>query len=120
MFSTAPREDPLESLELRDTDAGSVLVLAPGRGGMATRWTLGGREVFYLDEASLRDPTKNVRGGNPVLFPQPGKLEGDVFERDGKRGSMKQHGFARNLAWTVVRRGRKEPPRRSCASGPAT
>ena len=105
MFSTAPREDPLESLELRDTDSNSVLVLAPGRGGMVTRWTVGGREVFYLDEASLRDPTKNVRGGNPVLFPQPGKLDGDVFERHGHRGSMKQHGFARNLAWTVVRRG---------------
>lgn len=105
MFSTATRADSLETLELRDSDAGSVAVLAPSRGGMVTRLLLHGREVLYLDEASLRDPTKNVRGGVPVLFPQPGKLEGDAFARDGKRGSMKQHGFARNLAWTVVRRG---------------
>ena len=105
MFSTATREDPIETLELRDTEKASVLVLAPGRGGMVTRWTVAGREVLYMEDAALRDPTKNVRGGIPVLFPQPGKLEGDVFERDGHRGSMKQHGFARNLAWTVVRRG---------------
>lgn len=91
------------TLEIAD-GATSKLVIAPGRGGIATRWHALGREVFYLEEATLDDETKNVRGGNPVLFPQPGKLEGDVFERDGQRGSMKQHGFARNLAWTVTRK----------------
>lgn len=105
MFSTSVRDDSLESLELVDGDAKSKLVIAPSRGGIATRWHALGRDVFYLDEATLHDETKNVRGGNPVLFPQPGKLDGDMFERDGRRGSMKQHGFARNLAWKVTRRG---------------
>ncbi len=105
MFSTALRDDGLESLELVDGDAKSKLVIAPSRGGMATRWHALGRDVFYLDETTLHDETKNVRGGNPVLFPQPGKLDGDLYERDGRRGSMKQHGFARNLAWKVTRRG---------------
>lgn len=105
MFSTALRDDGLESLELVDGDAKSKLVIAPSRGGMATRWHALGRDVFYLDESTLHDETKNVRGGNPVLFPQPGKLDGDLYERDGRRGSMKQHGFARNLAWKVTRRG---------------
>lgn len=105
MFSTALRDDRLESLELVDGDAKSKLVIAPSRGGMATRWHALGRDVFYLDESTLHDETKNVRGGNPVLFPQPGKLDGDLYERDGRRGSMKQHGFARNLAWKVTRRG---------------
>jgi galactose mutarotase-like enzyme len=57
---------------------------------------------MFLDAASLVDTTKNVRGGNPVLFPSPGPLAGDRFTRAGKSGSMKQHGFARQRAWSVV------------------
>lgn len=101
MFTTETRNDALETLELRDTEAKSLLVLAPSRGGMATRLALGGRHRFFLDEATLRDPTKNVRGGSPVLFPSPGKLAGDAW----KHGTLKQHGFARNLPWEIVLRG---------------
>jgi len=102
MFTAEPRKDALETLELRDTDARSLLVLAPARGGMATRLSLGGRHRFFLDESTLRDPSKNVRGGNPVLFPSPGKLEDDRWARGGHEGSLGQHGFARNLPWEVV------------------
>ncbi|HSQ68147.1 MAG TPA: galactose mutarotase [Polyangiaceae bacterium] len=102
MFTAEPRNDALETLELRDTEARSLLVLAPARGGMATRLSLGGRHRFFLDESTLRDPSKNVRGGNPVLFPSPGKLEDDRYERDGHEGSLGQHGFARSLPWEVV------------------
>lgn len=98
MLTAGPKGDSLESLELRDSDAKSLLVLAPARGGMATRLALGGRHLFFLDESTLRDPSKNVRGGNPVLFPSPGKLKNDAYDR----GALKQHGFARNLAWEVV------------------
>ncbi len=101
MFTTASRDDAIETLELRDTDAKSLLVLAPSRGGMATRLSLGGRHRFFLDESTLRDMTKNVRGGNPVLFPSPGKLAGDTW----KHGTLKQHGFARNVPWEVVSTG---------------
>jgi galactose mutarotase-like enzyme len=76
--------------------------IAPSRGGIVTRWSVDGRELLYLDEPTLRDPTKNVRGGNPVLFPSPGKLSNDRFAWDGKSGSMKQHGVARNMSWEVV------------------
>src|SRR5262245_28520274 len=101
MFSVGPRQDAIESLELRDHEAKSLAVLAPTRGGLLTRLALAGRHVFFLDETTLRDLDKNVRGGNPVLFPQPGKLEGGTFERGGKRGALLQHGFARNLPWSV-------------------
>ncbi len=97
MFTVQPRKDELETLELRDTDTKSLLVLAPARGGMATRLSLHGRHRFFLDESTLRDLDKSVRGGNPVLFPSPGKLEGDKW----KHGTLKQHGFARNLPWEV-------------------
>jgi galactose mutarotase-like enzyme len=102
MFTARPRTDTLESLELRDEDGKSLLVLAPSRGGMATRLALGGRHALFLDEATLRDPSKNVRGGNPVLFPQPGKLANDAYAWGEGRGSLKQHGFARNQPWEVA------------------
>ena len=105
MFTVGPRKDALENIELRDSDSKSFAALAPSRGGMVTRLALNGRHAFFLDEATLRDPSKSVRGGNPVLFPSPGKLVGDTFEREGKRGAMKQHGFARNLPWEVVSTG---------------
>jgi galactose mutarotase-like enzyme len=91
---------PLETLTLEDGD--SQAVLAPTRGGILTRLTLRGRPVLYLDEATLLDETKNVRGGNPVLFPSPGPLAGDRFTFGGRSGAMKQHGVARLRPWTVA------------------
>jgi galactose mutarotase-like enzyme len=96
---------PLTSLEtvvLEDASASARVVIAPARGGMVTRFEVAGAPVLFLDLASLVDETKNVRGGNPVLFPSPGPLAGDRFARNGREGSMKQHGFARSRAWRVV------------------
>jgi galactose mutarotase-like enzyme len=90
----------METVQLRD--AGASVWLAPARGGMVTRFEVDGRPVLYLDEATLLDATKNVRGGNPVLFPSPGPLPGDRFTWRGRSGAMKQHGFARNRPWRVV------------------
>jgi galactose mutarotase-like enzyme len=80
----------------------SRFAIRPVRGGMVTRFDVGDARVLYMDDATLEDATKNVRGGNPVLFPSPGKLAGDAWARDGKAGSLKQHGFARNLPWRVL------------------
>ena len=94
---------PLTALETVTLTSGDArVVIAPARGGMATRFDVGERAVLFLDEASLVDTTKNVRGGNPVLFPSPGPLAGDCFERGGRSGRMKQHGFARLEPWAVV------------------
>jgi galactose mutarotase-like enzyme len=88
-----------DSLELTDDAARSAVTIVPGRGAIVTRFRVGDRELLYLDESTLRDPTKNVRGGIPVLFPSPGPLKDNRFARDGRSGSMKQHGFARDLPW---------------------
>lgn len=109
-----PQPTPLETVLLQDGD--SVVYLAPERGGMATRFFVGAHPVFYLDEATLLDRTKNVRGGNPVLFPSPGKLAGDRFEREGRSGAMGQHGFARTSAWEVVERAPASATLRLAAS----
>lgn len=108
------------SLATLDLASGDTLVtVAPSRGGMATRFRVGARDVFYLDEATLLDETKNVRGGSPVLFPTPGKLAGDAWAHGGRGGVLGQHGFARNLAWSVERRGDADATL-ALASTPAT
>jgi galactose mutarotase-like enzyme len=90
---------PLASVELRDGDSTASIV--PSRGAIVTRLQAGGRELLYMDEATLVDPAKNVRGGIPVLFPSPGPLAQGRFLRDGRSGAMGQHGFARNEAWST-------------------
>jgi galactose mutarotase-like enzyme len=93
--------DALEEIVLTDESADSRAVVVPGRGAIVTSFETGGRELLYLDRPTLLDATKNVRGGIPVLFPSPGKLDGDAFVHEGQTFAMKQHGFARNLPWAV-------------------
>lgn len=92
----------LETVVLRDPSHDSTVAIAPSRGGIVTRFAVGGRPVLFLDESTLLDPAKNIRGGVPVLFPSPGALAGDRYARGGAAGSMKQHGFARQRPWTVT------------------
>lgn len=93
---------PLETIVLESPTAGATAVIAPTRGGMVTRLSLRGRELFYLDEATLLDPTRSLRGGNPVLFPSPGPLAGGRFSWGGRSGSMPNHGLARQRPFSVV------------------
>lgn len=97
------------SLETVVLEAGRARVfVAPERGGMATRFFVDDRPIFYLDEDTLLDPSKNVRGGNPILFPSPGRLANDTLKRDGVTTSLKQHGFARALPWEVIQASSSE------------
>ena len=74
--------------------------IVPERGALVTALRVGMRDVLYLDPATLADPAKNVRGGIPVLFPFAGKLADETLTLTGTK--MKQHGFARDRAWTVT------------------
>ena len=89
-------------LTLRAAGTAAIATVAPARGGLVTHFELGGRPILFMDQATLDEPTQNVRGGIPVLFPSPGKLAGDAWAYGGRQGSLKQHGFARNLKWEVI------------------
>ncbi|MFM9073713.1 MAG: galactose mutarotase [Cyanobium sp.] len=80
---------------------GDALRLVPERGGLVTGWQSGGREWLYLDEARLADPALSVRGGIPVLFPICGNLPGDVLPLPQGNFTLRQHGFARDLPWSL-------------------
>lgn len=103
-YEVRDTDDALESLSLVDRDRDALVAVAPDRGGMVTRFSLAGEPALYLDEGTLRDPTKNVRGGVPLLMPIAGKLTDDRYALGGRDYAMKQHGFARNLPWSVASR----------------
>lgn len=86
--------------ELSLEHAGVVARVAPGRGAIVTALAVGGRDVLFMDRETLADPGRSVRGGIPLLFPFAGRLDGDRLVHAGT--AMKQHGFARNKAWTVT------------------
>jgi galactose mutarotase-like enzyme len=88
----------MECIELTDGVARAEVV--PEHGAIVSRFDVDGAPLLYLDRSTLEDPTKNVRGGVPFLFPTAGRLEGDRYQ--GRE--MKQHGFARNLPFAVERR----------------
>jgi galactose mutarotase-like enzyme len=88
-----------DSITLRCDE--TYATIAPQRGAIVTSFRVRDRELLYLDQATFNDRSKNVRGGIPILFPSPGKLDGDQWRCAGKSGEMKQHGFARNLGWTI-------------------
>ena len=102
---------PLETVVLEDTAARARVVIAPSRGGMVTRFEVDSVPVLFLDVATLVDETKNVRGGSPVLFPSPGPLAAHRFTYGGREGSMKQHGFARQRAWSTPSAATTTEPR---------
>jgi galactose mutarotase-like enzyme len=94
--------DPLETHVLVDYTSGARATVAPSRGGICTRFAVRDDEVLFLDQATLRDRDKNVRGGIPVLFPFAGRLQGDQWTVDGQVLKFGQHGFGRQLPWRVL------------------
>jgi galactose mutarotase-like enzyme len=88
----------LETVKIGHGDVTAEVV--PERGALVSSLRVHGREVLYLDRTTLKDASKNVRGGIPVLFPFASRLVDEIFVPAGTK--MKQHGFARNKAWRVV------------------
>ena len=101
MFSINVEQRQYETYILTDEKAKSQLEVLPSRGGIATKWRIDGKEVFYLDEERLKNPEMSIRGGNPILFPICGNLVDDTYILNGKQFTLKQHGFGRNLPWEV-------------------
>lgn len=87
---------------LTDEATGAKVEIVPERGGIATSWQLNGQEIFYLDKERFTDPTLTVRGGNPILFPLCGNVVDNTYTHNGKAYTIKQHGFARELPWSVI------------------
>jgi galactose mutarotase-like enzyme len=90
-----------QTYTLHEPASQAQLTVIPERGGLITRWQVGGQDLLYLDEARFADPTLSVRGGIPILFPICGNLPGNTYTYQGQSFELKQHGFARELPWQV-------------------
>ena len=105
MYRVERHDDVFARYLLIDEAGDSHVEVIPERGALVTSFRVGAREVLYLDPATLVDRGKNVRGGIPVLFPIAGKLANERYVVGEREYSMKQHGFARNSAWSVMDQG---------------
>ncbi|MEL4895429.1 aldose epimerase family protein [Crocosphaera sp. Alani8] len=101
-FSISVKQNQYITYILADESALSRLEVVPERGGIITRWSIEGQEIFYLDEERFTHPELSVRGGNPILFPICGNLPDNIYVYDGHPYSLKQHGFGRTLPWEVI------------------
>lgn len=102
MFAIAVDEQQYTTYLLSDSEAQSQVSVVPERGGILISWLIQGQEIFYLDQERYKDPTLSVRGGNPLLFPICGNLPDDQYTTNGQTYTLKQHGFARSMPWTVT------------------
>ena len=87
---------------LSDVQTQSELEIVPERGGMITKWRVNNKEILYLDQERFIIPDLSVRGGVPILFPICGNLPDNTYTIEGKKYTLKQHGFARDLPWEVI------------------
>lgn len=102
VFAIAKKQHVYESYILTDQDAQSRLEVVPERGGIITSWSIQGTDLLYLDTERFADERLSVRGGIPILFPICGNLPNNTYIHNGQKYSLKQHGFARDLAWKVT------------------
>ena len=98
-------ENPIENravkIETITTPEGNQVSFCPERGGIITSIKFKGKEILYLDGATLQDPKVNIKGGIPILFPNAGPLP-----EDSQYPNLKQHGFARDSSkWKTEKSG---------------
>ncbi|GAU29452.1 hypothetical protein TSUD_227170 [Trifolium subterraneum] len=79
----------IEQVILRNVRGASATVSM--HGGQVLSWkTERGEELLFTSTKAIYTPPKPVRGGIPICFPQ-----------FGNRGTLEQHGFARNKIWVI-------------------
>jgi galactose mutarotase-like enzyme len=102
MYEITITEGQFPIYDLRDKQTNSWFKIAPERGGIVTSYGVSGEELLYFDKSTFDDPTANIRGGIPILFPICGQLVNKTYEWDGQTYLMDNHGVARTNPWEVV------------------
>jgi galactose mutarotase-like enzyme len=102
MYEIILNEGQFPIYELKDPQTNSWFKISPERGGIVTSYGVNGEELLYFDPSTFDDPTANIRGGIPILFPICGQLVNKTYEWEGQSYIMDNHGVARNTPWVVV------------------
>ena len=98
--SFSKKTNPYPHWEYSNTEYDSLIRIVPERGGLVTEWRSEGKDLLYFDLERFLDKDKSIRGGIPILFPICGDLSED-YSIAGKKYLLKQHGFARDLPWSI-------------------
>lgn len=101
MYTVSVKKDIYDIYELTDSATNSRAEICPERGGILLSFQSKGTELLYLDRDSFYDKEKNIRGGNPILFPICGQLPENTYSWNGKTYAMTNHGLARSRKWIV-------------------
>ncbi|XP_048132373.1 putative glucose-6-phosphate 1-epimerase isoform X3 [Rhodamnia argentea] len=88
-FEVVKDRNGIDQVVLQNSRGASARVSL--HGGQVLSWkTDHGEELLFISSKAIFKPPTPVRGGIPICFPQ-----------FGKRGSLEQHGFARNKIWVM-------------------
>ncbi|KAL5551914.1 hypothetical protein UlMin_002090 [Ulmus minor] len=88
----------IEQVVLKNSRGASLRVSLYG--GQVLSWrTDRGEELLFTSSKAIFKPPKAIRGGIPICFPQ-----------FGNRGTLEQHGFARNKLWVIDNNSPPLPP----------
>ena len=98
--SFTKKTSPYAHWEYSNTEIDSRIRIVPDRGGLITEWRSEGKELLYFDLERFMDTNQSVRGGIPILFPICGDLSDGYCIAD-KKYFLNQHGFARDLPWSI-------------------
>jgi len=98
--SFSKKTSPYSHWEYSNTEYDSLIRIVPERGGLITEWRSEGKDLLYFDLERFLDEDKSVRGGIPILFPICGDLS-ESYLIGGNKHCLKQHGFARDLPWSI-------------------
>lgn len=102
MFTCYTKQDRFETYVLTNEDRKIYIEVVPERGGIISKYMHNDEPIFYLEQETLEDTSKNIRGGNPILFPISSYLVDETYYYNDTAYQLKQHGFARNLAGKVI------------------
>jgi len=100
MYSIERYIDVFETYKLGNED--TFIKVVPERGGIITSFFYKEKMILYLEPETLYDPSKNIRGGIPILFPICGWLHDESYKINGISYTIPQHGLARKYKWDVV------------------
>ena len=105
MYGVFQKKELYDIYELTDGYTDSSVCVCPERGGIITSFICRGKELIYMDLDTFQNPSVNIRGGIPILFPICGQLPDCSYTLNGRKFTIKNHGFARNSSWKVEETG---------------
>ena len=99
-ISFVKKTKPYAHWEYSNPEIDSLLKVVPERGGLITEWISQGKDILYFDLERYMNKDQSIRGGIPILFPICGDLS-EGYQIGDKKYLLRQHGFARDLPWSI-------------------